>query len=95
VTRRWFTHLQPEIRWLRLSQPQRAASASDPERSHVTILGEALRVGHPRSDISSQPAYRQRMKKVPPESLPEQWFAFLFGEHRQFGPRRCLTPEGF
>lgn len=30
-------------------------------------------------------AYRQKMKRVPPESLPEQQFIFFFQKYRQFG----------
>jgi hypothetical protein len=30
-------------------------------------------------------AYRQKMKKVPPEDLPEQRFIFFFQKRRQFG----------
>jgi hypothetical protein len=47
---------QSPDRGARLSQPQRAASASNPDHFRVTVPGEALRVGHPRSNISSRRA---------------------------------------
>jgi hypothetical protein len=35
-------------------------------------------------------AYRQKMKKVPPEDLSEQRFIFFFQKHRQFGKEQAF-----
>jgi hypothetical protein len=56
----------------------------------VTLRGIAMTSGfsfgfRPERVPGLLQAYRQKMKRVPPENLPEQRFIFFFQKHRQFG----------